>query len=178
MSQYVRQRISFAVILVSKCVGIRQRSLETKETGGAALSPTGRWGGDTKAQVTTKVEHENIHNTHTHTHTDLIQAHTRSSVSRLKTIKQNARTKHAKTKPLLIPSAPCGCCPSSLFSFQSQISEESSPAASTALPLASALPPLTGHAPQARSSLRPAGTTLRLLVSFSALEPDSRVSST
>ena len=55
-------------------MGIRQGSWETKETEGAALSPTGRWGGDTKAQVTTEVEHKNIHSTHTHT--DLIQVHT------------------------------------------------------------------------------------------------------
>lgn len=145
------------------------------------LSPTGRWGGDTKAQVTTEVEHENKQYAHIHTNRPSPSAHPRSSVSRLKTIKQNARTKHAKTKPLLIPSAPCSCCPSSLFSFQSQISEESSPAASTALPLASSLllsldVPL--RSTQARSSPRPAGTTSRLLVSFSALEPDSPVSST
>ena len=63
------------MILVSKCVGIRQGSWETKETEGAALSPTGRWGGDTKAQVTTEVEHKNIHSTHTHAHRPNPSAH-------------------------------------------------------------------------------------------------------
>ena len=139
------------MILVSKCVGIRQVSWEKKETEGAALPPTGCWGGDTKAQVTTEVKHKNIHSTHTNRPNP--STHSRSSVSRLKTIKQNARTKHAKTKPLLIPSAPCSCCPSSLFSFQSQISEESSPAASNALSLASSLPPLAGLAPLLHSSV-------------------------
>ena len=58
----------FCCDLVSKCVGIRQGSWETKEIEGAALSPTGCWGGDTKAQGTTEAEHKNIHSTHTHTH--------------------------------------------------------------------------------------------------------------
>lgn len=119
--------------------------------------------------------------THTRTHRPNPSAHSHSSVSRLKTIKQNARTKHAKTKPLPIPSAPAAaalvlCSPSKAKSLKSHVWQ---------LPMLrlSHLPSLLSLdlllcSIQAWSSPRPAGATLRPLVRFSALEPESRVSST